>query len=439
MSRTLGLAAGTANLTGAARYHPYPDYKESNVEWLNEVPTHWRVERLKYVATLNDETLPESTDPDFTIEYIDIGSVDPVEGVIGTETLSFGNSPSRARRIVRHGDVIVSTVRTYLRAIAPIANPSTNTIVSTGFAVVRPRVIHPKFAFYLLRSPYFVERVVANSVGVGYPAINATDLASFPIGIPSMDEQRTIAAYLDRETARIDALVAKKERLIALLKEKRGSLVTQAVTQGLDRGVELVKSGVEGLQEIPKHWKVKPVWKLFELGRGRVISHEDIREIPGPYPVYSSQTEDDGVLGYIATYDYDGRYLTWTTDGANAGAVFLRNGRFNCTNVCGTLRPIKSIEGTIDYVCSALNIATVRFVRHDINPKLMNNVMAAIRVPFPPRDERKIISEFIGRETAQIDTLMNKVRDAIGRLKDLRTSLISAAVTGKIDVRTTRG
>src|SRR5579859_3014518 len=98
-------------------------------------------------------------------------------------------------------------------------------------------------------------------------------------------------------------------------------------------------SGVEWLGEIPEHWEVMPVWALFKLGRGRVISNLEIQDNPGQYPVYSSQTEDEGILGHINTFQFDGTYLTWTTDGANAGTVFYRQGKFNCTNVCGTLFP----------------------------------------------------------------------------------------------------
>src|SRR5713226_271759 len=155
------------------RFRPYPEYKHSGVEWLGEIPAHWEVKRLKYLATTNDEALPEGTDPAFEITYVDISSVDTLSGITVTETLPFERAPSRARRIVREGDVIVSTVRTYLRGIAPIKKPVPNLIVSTGFAVVRPRYLDSSFAAYALRAPYFVERVVANSVGVSYPAIDA--------------------------------------------------------------------------------------------------------------------------------------------------------------------------------------------------------------------------------------------------------------------------
>jgi len=98
-------------------------------------------------------------------------------------------------------------------------------------------------------------------------------------------------------------------------------------------------SGIEWIGEIPSHWEVATVGRLTNLGRGRVISSIEISENQGNYPVYSSQTENNGIMGKLNTYDFEGKYVTWTTDGANAGTVFYREGRFNCTNVCGTIQP----------------------------------------------------------------------------------------------------
>jgi len=118
------------------RFPAYPEYKETGVEWLGEIPAHWDVERLKYLATLNDEVLPESTNRSLEMTYVDIGSVDADAGITETEAVVFEKAPSRARRVVRGGDIIVSTVRTYLRAISAITASHPNLIVSTGFAVV---------------------------------------------------------------------------------------------------------------------------------------------------------------------------------------------------------------------------------------------------------------------------------------------------------------
>lgn len=214
--------------------------------------------RLKYAATINDESLTEATEPDYELQYIDIGNVDSYGTVHDIVAYKFEEAPSRARRIVRHGDVIVSTVRTYLQAIAPIENPPENMIVSTGFAVIRPdrKLFDARFCKYAVREKHFLWEVESRSTGVSYPAINASDLADIRISLPDLEIQRLIADYLDRETARIDALVAEKEKMLALLEEKRAALISSKVTRGLDPDVPLKPSGLDWLGEIPAHWDI---------------------------------------------------------------------------------------------------------------------------------------------------------------------------------------
>ena len=208
--------------------------KPSGVEWLGDVPEHWGVKRLKYQVTINDETLPETTDPDYELLYVDIRSVDPTQGIVQKEQMVFENAPSRARRNVKDGDTIVSTVRTYLRAISPVIEPEENLIVSTGFAVIRPKKINQDYLSAAIRAPYFIEEVVSRSVGVSYPAINASEIGLISIPLPPLPEQQAIAAYLDCETAKIDTLSAKVGTVIEQLKEYRTALISSAVTGKID-------------------------------------------------------------------------------------------------------------------------------------------------------------------------------------------------------------
>ncbi|GAA3707951.1 hypothetical protein GCM10022421_13580 [Oceanisphaera sediminis] len=135
----------------AGKYQPYPEYKDSGVEWLGEIPAHWEELPLKYLSSCNDDVLLETTDPDFEFEYIDIGSVSAVKGIAKTESVKFGKAPSRARRVVRNGDIIVSMARTYLEAIAPITEAHDGMVASTGFAVIRPSRLDSSFAVVLYR------------------------------------------------------------------------------------------------------------------------------------------------------------------------------------------------------------------------------------------------------------------------------------------------
>lgn len=180
---------------------------DSGIEWLGEIPEHWDIIRLKYCVTINDEVLSESTDSDFEFNYIDIGNVDATNGIISTEFYRFENAPTRARRIVRGGDAIISTVRTYLRAIATIPEANGHLIVSTGFAVIRPHSINPLYMSYLLKSTYVVETIVSRSTGVSYPAINASEIGNIYITKPSEVEQQVIVDYLKCEINRINSLI----------------------------------------------------------------------------------------------------------------------------------------------------------------------------------------------------------------------------------------
>src|SRR5690625_1196465 len=153
-------------------------------------------------------------------------------------------------------------------------------------------------------------------------------------------------------------------------------------------------SGVEWLGEIPEHWEIKKVKYLFYIGRGRVIAQTELDD-NGRYPVYSSQTLNDGVLGYINTYDFDCTQITWTTDGANAGTVFLRKGKHNCTNVCGTLQPTSN-DFSIEFIKYILEFATQFYKRPDTNgAKIMNAEMARIILTFPPLSEQTAIANFL--------------------------------------------
>jgi len=196
-------------------------------------------------------------------------------------------------------------------------------------------------------------------------------------------------------------------------------------------------SGIEWIGEIPEDWEVVQVKHLFEIGRGRVISKEELKfDSQTGYPVYSSQTKNDGVLGFIGTYDFDQPQLTWTTDGANAGTVFLRKGKYNCTNVCGTLKLKSDIQDKIslDYVYHALYVGAPYYKRKDTNGyKIMNNEMAVIKISLPSFDIQKKISKEIEGKIKTINNLIIKTEQSIEELKKYKQSLITEAVTKGLD------
>lgn len=189
------------------------------------------------------------------------------------------------------------------------------------------------------------------------------------------------------------------------------------------------ESDVLWSDSMPTHWDIKQVKYLFSIGRGRVIAETELED-NGVYPVYSSQTQNDGCMGFINTYDFDCEQLTWTTDGANAGTVFIRSGKYNCTNVCGTLQPIQKKDFNLRFYLHTLSFITQFHKRPDTNgAKIMNGEMAAIKLPFPSSLEQEKISSYLDRETAKLDILISKQEKLIELLQEKRQAMISHAVT----------
>ncbi|MBY8262273.1 restriction endonuclease subunit S [Vibrio fluvialis] len=179
-------------------------------------------------------------------------------------------------------------------------------------------------------------------------------------------------------------------------------------------------------------WEEVTVDETCIVGRGRVISKIEISDNQGIYPVYSSQTLNNGVMGCIGTYDFEGEYVTWTTDGVNAGTVFFRSGRFNCTNVCGTLKPkdIKSLD--TKYLALALSLETFKYVSHTLaNPKLMNGVMKTVLFRMPLLSEQQKIASVLTAADKEIELLQAK----LAHLKDEKKALMQQLLTGKRRVK----
>jgi type I restriction enzyme S subunit len=432
----------------------YPKYKPSGVEWLGEVPEHWEVKPLKVVASFNDEVLSETFGADEEIEYVDIGSVSFAGGIERTETMLFGNAPSRARRKVRDGDVIASTVRTYLKAIAPVIDPPSNMIVSTGFAVIRPGLgmVH-HFGKFSLQTNYFVDAVISRSTGVSYPAINASEMAGISITLPPLPEQTRIAAFLDAETAKIDELVAEQRRLMDLLKEKRQAVISHAVTRGLNPNAPMKSSGIEWLGEVPEHWEVMKMKWVAEMESGhtpdkKVTEYWENGDIPW---VSLNDT------GFLKDNDYisDTAYTVSQIGIENSSArllparvvVFSRDATIGRCAI--TTRPMAVSQHFIAWVCGQsiipeflllrLRSMTRELERLTTGATLKTIGMPDVRTivtPVPPLEEQRAIIDWVSNETAKIDTLTAEAQRAIDLLQERRTALLSAAVTGQIDVRT---
>ena len=231
--------------------------KPSGIDWLGNVPEHWEVKPLKRWVRVNQHSLPETTEPNYELLYIDIGAVGTGYLTEPPARIRFDQAPSRARRILRQGDTIISTVRTYLKAVYFVTEDLPNLVGSTGFAVLTPNSdVEPEFLSFLIQSDAIVSSVTANSIGVTYPAISETRLAAFHLALPpARSEQRAIIEQVRLETASLNEAVRRAQREIDLIREYRTRLIADVVTGKLDvRGVELPPTEemelVEGMEAV---------------------------------------------------------------------------------------------------------------------------------------------------------------------------------------------
>lgn len=437
------------------RYLPYPEYLPVTCPDEVRIPSAWETRRLKFAASCNDEALPETTDPDYEIAYVDISSVDLTNGITAIELQNFEEAPSRARRIVRDGDTIVSTVRTYLKAIASIVSPPANMIVSTGFAVIRPSsFIDSRFLGYALQNSAFVEEVVARSTGVSYPAINPGTLICLPVAYPkNKSEQQHIAAFLDWKTAQIDALIAKKQALIEKLKEKRLAVITQAVTKGVDSAVSLGDSGVQWLGALPDHWQVIPLGFLIRIFGGMTPSMANSAywegDVPWVSPKDMKQPRISDSIDHITEQALAETSISLVP--VNSVLIVVRGMILaHSFPTAITERPVTINQDMkalrcddkleVEYLFWCLTgFAKVltSFAQESAHGtrKIETDTLKKLPFPVPPLSEQREICAQIALQLNKLDRLVDATEKTVARLTEYRTALITAATTGKIDVR----
>ena len=410
----------------ARALEPYSAYKDSGVAWLGEVPEHWNARRMK--TLLRERSTKGFPDKPLL-------AATQTKGVVRKD--QYENRTMLALKdlhllkLVRVGDFVIS-LRSFQGGIEYAREQG---IISPAYTILYPvkRDNHAYLAFVFKSKPY-IENLSLFVTGIRQGQnIDYENLSRSLLPCPPLPEQAAIVRFLDHADRRIRRYLRTKQQLITLLEEQKQAIIHRAVTRGLDPNVRLKPSGVEWLGDVPEHWERRAVWQLFEIGRGKVTSHEYIANHSGSFPLYSSQTANDGVMGHIDTFMSDGDFLTWTTDGAHAGTVFRRSGKFNCTNVCGTLFPKTQFD--LDFMRMAIASETKRQVRLDINPKLMNNMMARIRVSMPPYDEQVRITKCVQGIAKPSDSVIEQAQLQVGFLREYRTRLIADVVTGKLDVQ----
>lgn len=420
------------------RLKPYPVYKDSGIEWMGVVPEHWEVWKVTHgFKRLGSGTTPKSDD----LQYYD-GDIQWVttselrENIITDTTSKVTDQAIRDYAVLRPYPPNTLLFAMYGATIGRMGILGiTATVNQACCAFIEPRQFDTHFVFYwlLIRRPV----LIAFAVGGGQPNLSQDALRDIRIPCPCIAEQRVIAAFLDRETEKIDKLISLKERQIELLQEKRTALISHAVTKGLNPNVPLKDSGVEWLGKIPKHWKIKRLKNVTKCLDGRRIplNSEQRGQMKGDYPYWGA----NGIVDYVNDWLFDEKLVLLGEDGApfferNKNVVFFVEGKIWVNNHAHVLRPKKSTDPK--FLTHLLNVVEYRaFIDGSTRDKLTQEDMNDIPVQCPPIEEQQDITTYLDRETAKIDALIHKNREVIDKLQEYRTALISAAVTGKIDVR----
>jgi len=419
----------------------YPAYKSSGVEWLGSVPEHWRVDRLKRYLSLLTEKSDSKKNP------VALENIEGWSGrFIASETEFEGDGVQFETE-----DILFGKLRPYLAKV--LLAPWPGEAVG-DFHVLRTKPgVFPRFAQYLMLTRSFIDIVDGSTFGSKMPRAGWEFVGDMPLPIPSFDEQKSIAGFLNRETAKIDALVAEQEQLINLLKEKRQAVISHAVTKGLDPSVPMKDSGVEWLGEVPEHWEVK---RIKDCGCEVVDCKNRTPEphVDGEYFVVRTSCVKDAEFNPEPGYWTDEEnFIEWTAKGRPQLGDVLFTREAPTGEACLAPEGLEFCLGQrMMYIRPPKQVLLSEFLlysiygglaRERINEKSKGSTVGHLRVGevgelpllLPPLDEQQALVKFVGEELSQLRALAAQAEQAIALMTERRSALISAAVTGQIDVR----
>ncbi len=412
-----------SNVNQLGKYQPYPDYKDSGVEWLGDIPEHWVVNRIKNITDINPpKSEVRSLPSGMYVTFL------PMEAIGEKGELDISRSKQLGEVLtgytyVTEGDVMLAKITPcFENGKAAIAKGLLNGVAFATTEVIPLRCLDnadAKFLYYLVTSDPFKSIAEGSMYGAGgQKRVADSFVAEYHFCQPSNSERIKIAAFLDYETARIDQLIAKQQQLIELLKEKRQAVISHAVTKGLNPNASMKDSGVEWLGQVPEHWVIKKISWDFSAQKGRngqILTKEYCGQNQGSYPVYSGQTENDGVMGYISTHEFDfgsEGCLFSTTVGAKAMTLSLLKGKFSLSQNCMIITKKPQSHFNIEF--SFFHFQPLFRYERGLIPEHMQasfrmEDLYQYSVAAPSIEEQICIVSHIKNETLRIDKL-RKVR-----------------------------
>ena len=412
----------------------YPEYKDSGVAWLGAVPGHWEIAAVKRHVRLITERAETRTWP---------VALENIQGWTGlflpTDTDFEGEGTA-----FNAGDILYGKLRPYLAKVY-VADLSGEAI--GDFHVMRPIGQDAHFISYQLRTRELVSVVDGSTYGSKMPRASWDFVGGLPVAFPPLPEQTAIASFLDRETAKIDGLVAEQERLIALLKEKRQAVISHAVTKGLNPGAPLKDSGIEWLGQIPAHWEVVRLGSLYREVARTGSDELPILSVSIHRGVSDYEIADEDMERNVARSEDRSKYKRVQPNDLVYNMMRAWQGGFGAVQTDGQVSPayvvaqpicaIRSeyIEALLRTPCAVEEMRRYSRGVTDFRLRLYWDEFKDIKIALPPSSEIDAILEVGASIAAQYTALEDVSRNGITLLQERRAALISAAVTGKIDVR----
>lgn len=428
-------------MTTATKYKTYSKYKPSGIDWLGDIPAEWEVKRLKYgfyfTKGKNAALYTAEYNAEHAGDYPVYSGQTEGEGVMGSID-SYDYAFER----------VIFTTTVGAKVMTPLLLSGKFSLSQNCLLMIKSsKQVYEKYFYYQLFPLFNREKSLVPSHM--QPSLRFSDLNTFNVAYPEITEQKEIADFLDHETAKIDEMVAKKQKMIDLLKEKRQALITHAVTKGLDPKVKMKPSGIDWLGDIPEGWESWKVAHLFnKIGSGTTPPSDDMDYYEGDIPwVITGELKDNEIfdsenkvtkkaveeLSALKVFPKDSLLIAMY--GATIGKMAIIRMPATTNQACCILGGSKIIDTNFSfYFFLAFRPQLIALSYGGGQPNISQDTIKSIKIFLPKIDEQKNIVTFLDRETAKIDEMMKKVEMQIEKLQEYRQALITNAVTGKIKI-----
>ena len=406
----------------------YDEYKDSGFDWVGKIPTLWNNLRLRFVCEFRNGFTPSKANPEFwedgSIPWYRMEDIRDSGRKLSEAKQYITEEAIKGGGLFEAGSFIIATTAT----IGEHAMLIVDSLANQRFTNLKIReslsfnILSEFFFYYLFIIDDYCKATTKTST---FPAVSMELLKNCHVVFPSIEDQRSIVDYLNQKCSEIDNIISAQQKRIALLQELKQSVITHAVTKGLNPNVEMKQSGVEWIGEVPKHWEVRRLKYITFMQSGETISPNDFND-DGKYPVFGG----NGFRGYTDRYTNEGRHVLIGRQGALCGNINYASGRFYASEHAIVVYPLHDEDVT--WLGESMRACDFnRYSQTAAQPGIAVNNIKNIIFPYPSQQEQKQIAAYLDHKCATIDTSISNAQHQIDLLQEYKQSLITEVVTGK--------